>query len=165
MSPPTRTVPPLHEHLRARPRVDETAGLVATATQFFEFIRSIAGFSIKDGSVHLPPVRFQPMAAADVASAIADLALAAPVHGTVEIAGPESFTLDEAVRKVLDFDHDERSVIADPAAPYFGVQVNERTLVPGDGARLGSTTLEWWLSHVPAPGKVTRNAPALERAQ
>jgi uncharacterized protein YbjT (DUF2867 family) len=134
---------------------------IVHATQFFEFIRSIASFSIKDGAVRLPPVRFQPMAADDVASAIAEIALGAPLNGTVEIAGPESFTLDQAVRKVLAFDRDERPVVADPVAPYFGVQVSGRELVPGDGARLGSTRLDWWLSHVPAPGKAAAAPPSV----
>ena len=132
------------------------------ATQFFEFIRSIPGFSMKDGAVRLPPVSFQPMAADDVASAVADAALAEPVNGTTEIGGPEVFTLDEAVGKVLGYDHDPRQVIADTSAPYFGVQVSERSLVPGPDARLGSTTLDWWLEHVPAPGKVAAAAPAME---
>jgi uncharacterized protein YbjT (DUF2867 family) len=136
---------------------------IVHATQFFEFIRSIAGFSMKDAAVHLPPVGFQPMAADDVASAIAEIALGAPINGTVEIAGPESFTLDQAVRQVLAFDHDERTVVADPAAPYFGVQVTERELIPGDGARLGSTRLDWWLSHVPAPGVAASAPPVAEQ--
>jgi uncharacterized protein YbjT (DUF2867 family) len=121
------------------------------ATQFFEFIRSIAGFSVQGGAVHLPDVRFQPMAAADVAGFVADAAEAAPANGMIEIGGPETFRLDEAVRKVLAFDHDARSVVSDPAAPYFGIKVGEQTLIPGPGARLGATTLDWWLRHVPAP--------------
>jgi uncharacterized protein YbjT (DUF2867 family) len=121
------------------------------ATQFFEFIRSIPGFSMRDGAVHLPSVRFQPMAAADVAGFVADAAVAAPANATFEIGGPDTFSLDEAVREVLAFDGDSRSVVSDPDAPYFGVQVEERTLVPGSGARLGATTLDWWLHHVPAP--------------
>jgi uncharacterized protein YbjT (DUF2867 family) len=135
------------------------------ATQFFEFIRSIPTFSMKDGVVHLPPVRFQPIAAEDVASAIADVAIGDPVSGTVEIGGPETFTLDGAVRKVLEYDHDPSPVVADPEAPYFGVQVSETTLVPGPGARLGSTRLDWWLAHVPAPPKrVAQAAPTAEPA-
>jgi uncharacterized protein YbjT (DUF2867 family) len=124
---------------------------IVHATQFFEFIRSIAGFSMKNGAVHLPGVRFQPMAAADVAGFVAEAALAAPANGTIEIGGPETFGLDEAVRKVLEFDHDPRRVVTDGQAPYFGIAVGERTLVPGSGARLGATTLDWWLEHVPAP--------------
>ena len=128
------------------------------ATQFFEFIRTIAQLSTDGDSVRLPPVRFQPMAADDVATAIVDVALADPVNGMIEIAGPETFTLDEAVRKVLDYDHDPRRVIADPVAPYYGVQVSDRTLVPNPGARLGSTRLDWWIEHVPLP-KVAAAAP------
>jgi len=102
------------------------------------------------------------MAAEDVAGALAEAAFAEPVNGLIEIAGPETFTLDEAVRKVLEYDRDPRTVIADPAAPYFGVQVSERTLVPDDGARLGATKLDWWLAHVPPPPKVTNAAPVAE---
>jgi uncharacterized protein YbjT (DUF2867 family) len=102
-------------------------------------------------AVRLPPVLFQPMAAADVATALADAALAGPVNDTIEIAGPDTFTLDEPVRKVLEYDNDTRKVIADPQAPYFGVKVSENTLVPGPDPRLGSTRFGWWLTHVPAP--------------
>jgi uncharacterized protein YbjT (DUF2867 family) len=121
------------------------------ATQFFEFIRSIAQFSTMDDTVHLPPVLFQPMAAADVATAVAEAVLADPLNDTIEIAGPETFTLDEAVRKVLEYDKDAHKVVADPQAPYFGVRVSENTLVPGPNAHLGSTKLDWWLTHVPSP--------------
>jgi uncharacterized protein YbjT (DUF2867 family) len=123
------------------------------ATQFFEFLRQIAGFSTIDKAVRLPPVQFRPMAAQDVASAIVERALAGPANGTIEIAGPEMFTLVEPVRRVLAGDGDPRQVIADPAAPYFGVQVDDDTLVPGPGALLGSTTLDWWIANVPPPPK------------
>jgi uncharacterized protein YbjT (DUF2867 family) len=123
------------------------------ATQFFEFVRAIAQFSTDGNTVRLPPVLFQPMAAEDVSTAVAEVALAEPANGTVEIAGPDTFTLDESVRKVLEYDNDARKVIADPAAPYYGVKVSEKTLVPGAGARLGSTRLDWWLAHVPPPKK------------
>jgi uncharacterized protein YbjT (DUF2867 family) len=121
------------------------------ATQFFEFVRSIAQFSIVGDTVRLPPVLFQPMAAEDVATAVADAALADPVNDTIEIAGPDTFTLDESVHKVLEYDNDTRRVIADPQAPYFGVKVSETTLVPGPNPRLGSTRFDWWLTHVPPP--------------
>jgi uncharacterized protein YbjT (DUF2867 family) len=121
------------------------------ATQFFEFMRTIAQFSTHSDAVTLPPVLFQPMAAKDVASALVDVALGRPMNETIEIGGPETFTLDEAVRRVLEFDHDSRKVIADPAAPYYGVHVEQHTLVPGAAARLGTTKLDWWLTHVPAP--------------
>jgi uncharacterized protein YbjT (DUF2867 family) len=121
------------------------------ATQFYEFVRAIAQFSTEGDTVRLPPVLFQPMAAEDVAGAVAEAALAEPVNDTIEIAGPDTFTLDEAIRKVLEYDNDTRKVIADPEAPYFGVKVSEKTLVPGAGARLGSTRFDWWLTHVPPP--------------
>jgi uncharacterized protein YbjT (DUF2867 family) len=125
---------------------------IVRATQFFEFIRAIAQFSTRDGVVRLPPVLFQPMAAEDVAAAVAAVALAEPANDTIEIAGPDTFTLDQPIRKVLEYDHDKRKVIVDPQAPYFGVKVSEATLVPGGSRpRLGSTTLDWWLTHVPPP--------------
>lgn len=124
---------------------------IVHATQFFEFVRSIAQFSTVEGVVRLPPVLFQPMAAEDVATAIAEAALAEPANDTIEISGPDTFTLDEPVRKALEYDMDTRNVIADPQAPYFGVKVSERTLVPGPNARLGSTKFDWWLTHVPPP--------------
>ncbi len=124
------------------------------ATQFFEFIRSIADVSTVGDAVRLPPVRFQPIAAEDVATAIADAAVTEPVNGMFEIAGPETLTLDEAVRQVLEYDRDPRQVIADPAAPYYGVEIADATLVPGERARLGRVTLDWWIAHVPAPAKV-----------
>lgn len=128
------------------------------ATQFFEFIRTIADISTLDGTVRLPPVKFQPMAAEDVATAVADVALGEPLNRIIEIGGPETFTLDEGVRRVLAFDRDPRSVIADPSAPYYGVRVSERTLVPDPGARLGSITLDWWVEHVPPPPPKVANA-------
>jgi uncharacterized protein YbjT (DUF2867 family) len=122
------------------------------ATQFFEFLRGIAQSAGNgDGSVHLSHSPFQPMAAEDVASAVAEAAMGEPVNGTVEIAGPERFYLDELVGKVLRFDNDARAVIADPEAPYFGVKLNDQSLVPGPHPRLGSTMFDWWIAHVPPP--------------
>jgi uncharacterized protein YbjT (DUF2867 family) len=123
------------------------------ATQFFEFVRAIAQFSTDGDTVRLPPVRFQPIAAEDVASAIAAAALTEPANDTIEIAGPDTFALDEPIRRALAHDGDPRKVIADPSAPYFGIKVSERTLVPGAGARLGATKFDWWLTHVPPPAK------------
>ena len=116
-------------------------------------MRAIAQFSTYGDTVRLPPVLFQPMAAEDVASAIADAALSEPANDTIEIAGPDTFTLDEPVRRALALDRDPRKVIADPAAPYFGVQVGKSTLVPGPGARLGATRFDWWLTNVAPPAK------------
>ena len=122
-------------------------------TQFFEFVRSIADFSMVDGAVRLPPVKFQPIAAEDVADAVVEAALGAPANATIEVGGPEVFTLDEPVRLALAHDKDARQVIADPAAPYFGVAVTERTLVPEEDARRGKTRFDWWLANVPAPAR------------
>ena len=151
----------------AQERMIAEAGIPYTlvhATQFFEFIRSIAQTSTVGNEVHVPPVAFQPMAADDVASAIVEVALGEPLNGLVEIAGPETFTMDEAVGRVLAFDRDPRTIVADPAAPYFGVQVNDRSLVPGPGARLGSTRLDWWVEHVPPPPRMAPVTAAMEGA-
>src|SRR5213082_4104238 len=90
------------------------------ATQFFEFIKGIADTSVVGGKVHLPPVLFQPMAADDVASAMAKIAVGPPVNGTVEIGGPEQFRIDELVRRRLASLGDSREVVADPRALYSG---------------------------------------------
>jgi uncharacterized protein YbjT (DUF2867 family) len=121
------------------------------ATQFFEFMRAIADFSTSGGVVRLPAVKFQPMAAEDVAGAVADVAVSKPINGTIEIAGPDTFTLDQPVRTILQHDHDKREVVIDPQAPYFGVAVSEATLVPSGQPRLGSIKFDWWLAHAPPP--------------
>src|ERR1700740_3086561 len=119
---------------------------IVYATQFLEFLKGLADFSIVDGKVHLPPVLFQPMAADDVASAVAKIAVGPPVNCIVEIGGPEKFRLDELVRRRLATLKDSREVIADPKALYSGAKVSERTLVPGNNARLGETRFETWLT-------------------
>lgn len=134
------------------------------ATQFFEFIRTIANISTEDGKVRLPPVQFQPMAGEDVAEAVADVAVSLPLRSTLEIAGPETFTLDNAVRRVLGHDGDPRTVIADPAALYYGIHVSQKTLVPSGEARLGTVSLDWWLENVPLPAAKAA-APDVEAAQ
>jgi uncharacterized protein YbjT (DUF2867 family) len=123
------------------------------ATQFFEFVRAIAQFSTEGDTVRLPHALFQPMAAEDVAAAVADVALAAPLNGTTETAGPESFHLDELVGRVLAYDKDPRKVIMDPNALYYGVKVDDQMLRPGPNPRLGAIKFDWWLTHVPPPKK------------
>jgi uncharacterized protein YbjT (DUF2867 family) len=123
------------------------------ATQFFEFIRGIAQSATEGGQVRLSHSLFQPMAAEDVAIAVAGAALGAPVNGTIEIAGPDTFHIDEIVATTLEHDRDRRKVVVDPNALYYGVKLNDRSLVPGAGARLGSTKFDWWLTHVPPPAK------------
>jgi uncharacterized protein YbjT (DUF2867 family) len=123
------------------------------ATQFFEFIRAIGQSGMVDGVVHLPQARFQPMAAQDVAAAVADLAGGAPLNGMVEIAGPRAYRIDELVAKVLDFDDEAKLIQADAEVPYFGAKLADDTLLPGPGARLGATSFDWWLVNVPPPPK------------
>lgn len=123
------------------------------ATQFFEFLRGIAGFSVQGNEVRLPPAHFQPMAARDVAAAVAAAALDQPANAMIEVAGPEPFRIDELVARVLAFDKDPRRVVGDAAAPYFGLAIDDDTLMPGAGARLGVTRFDWWLANVPPPAK------------
>lgn len=119
---------------------------IVRATQFFEFVKNIADFSTDGNKVRLPPVLFQPMAADDVASGVGRAAVNSPVKGIVEIGGPEQFRLDELIRRGLAALKDPREVLSDPQSRYFGIVVNERTLVPNDDARLGETRFEDWLS-------------------
>lgn len=121
------------------------------ATQFFEFLRGIAKSATVEQSVHLPHALFQPMAARDVAKAVAEAALGRPAGRMIEIAGPEAFHLDELVGRVLCHDNSPLTVVTDPRAPYFGVQIDDRSLVPGPEARLGETAFAWWLANVPPP--------------
>ena len=118
---------------------------IVHATQFFEFVKSIADAATDGSKVRLAPVLIQPMASDDVADAVARIAVGAPVNGIVEVAGPEQFRLDELIRQDLRARKDPRDVVADPQARYFGAMLSERTLVPGDGARLGETRFEDWL--------------------
>jgi uncharacterized protein YbjT (DUF2867 family) len=119
---------------------------IVRATQFFEFLKGLADISFYDNKVHLADVLFQPMAADDVATGVARVTVGAPVNGTIEIAGPEEFRLDELVRRRLATLNDPREVVADPDAPYSGAKINERTLLPGNNARLGETRFETWLT-------------------
>jgi uncharacterized protein YbjT (DUF2867 family) len=119
---------------------------IVRATQFFEFLKGLADISMVGDKVHLPPVLFQPMAADDVASGVASVAVAQPVNGMVEIGGPEQFRVDELVRRRLASLKDPREVIADSNARYSGAKIAEKTLVPGNNARLGHTTFENWLT-------------------
>jgi uncharacterized protein YbjT (DUF2867 family) len=118
---------------------------IVHATQFFEFLKGLADWSMVGDEVHLPPVLFQPMAADDVARGVAKVAVGPPANGIVEIGGPEQFRLDELVRRRLASLKDPRKVITDPNARYSGAKINEKTLVPGSNARLGETRFETWL--------------------
>jgi len=119
---------------------------IVRATQFFEFVKSIADSATEGNTVRLPPVRFQPIAADDVASAVARVAMASPVNGIVEVEGPQPFRFDELIRLGLSAWKDPREVIADPHARYYGAELSERSLVAGDDAQLGETRFEEWVS-------------------
>jgi uncharacterized protein YbjT (DUF2867 family) len=119
---------------------------IVHATQFFEFVKSIAQAATDGDTVRLAPVLIQPMAADDVAAAVGKVAVGAPRNGLLEIAGPEQFRLDELVRRGLSARNDPRQVVADPHAPYFGAELDERTLVPDDGAQLGTIRFAEWLA-------------------
>jgi len=129
---------------------------IVHATQFFEFLKGLADISMVGDKVHLPDVLFQPMAADDVASGVARIAAGPPVNGIVEIGGPEQFRVDELVRRRLASLKDPREVIADPNALYSGAKIGERTLLPGDNARLGEIRFETWLTQSAAQIPSTR---------
>jgi uncharacterized protein YbjT (DUF2867 family) len=118
---------------------------IVHATQFFEFVKSIADGATEGTTVRLAPVLIQPMAADDVAKAVWKIAVGTPVNGTVEVAGPQQFRLDELIRQSLAARNDPRKVVADPHARYFGAELGERTLVPGNDAQLGEIRFEDWL--------------------
>jgi uncharacterized protein YbjT (DUF2867 family) len=119
---------------------------IVRATQFFEFLKGLADISVDGDKVRVPPVLFQPMAADDVASSVARIAVGPPVNGIVEIAGPEQFRVDELVRERLAALKDPREVIADPEARYSGAKVSLTTLMPDKTARLGETRFQTWLT-------------------
>jgi uncharacterized protein YbjT (DUF2867 family) len=118
---------------------------IVRATQFFEFLGGIAQFSTVDKTVHLPPALWQPIAADDVATALAEVALVAPLNGMIEVAGPERTGLDELVGRFLSATKDPREVITDVNAPYYGLVVNDQSLTPGANPRIGATSFEDWL--------------------
>ena len=119
---------------------------ILRATQFFEFLEGIAAAGTVDGVVHLPSTPFQPVAADDVAAALTEVALAAPLNGMQELGGPESLPMCDFVRRALEARGDARKVIADPKARYFGEELNDHSLVPERNARIGSVRLQEWLA-------------------
>jgi len=123
---------------------------IVHATQFFEFIKRMADEATDGTTVRLPHVFIQPMAADDVAKAVGKVAAGAPLNGTVEIAGPDLFRFDELIRQGLSARNDPREVVVDPHARYFGAELDERSLIPAEGARLGEIHLQQWLVQVPA---------------
>jgi uncharacterized protein YbjT (DUF2867 family) len=133
----------------AQEKLIEAAGIpytIVRATQFMEFIGGIAQGGTGGQTVRLSPAMFQPIASDDVAAAMADATLGAPVNGMVEIGGPERVPLSELVQRYLKGIGDSRTVVADAKAAYFGVMLDDRSLTTGDGARLGAISLEEWLA-------------------
>jgi uncharacterized protein YbjT (DUF2867 family) len=120
---------------------------IVHATQFFEFVKRIADEATDGTTVRLPPVLIQPMAADDVANAVARVAVGSPVNGTVEVAGPEQFRFADLIRQGLGARNDPREVVVDPHARYFGAELDERALIPADDARLGTIHFQEWLNH------------------
>src|SRR6476469_1901595 len=120
---------------------------IVRSTQFFEFVKGIAQSATEGQTVRLSPGMMQPIAADDVAAALTDVAVAEPLNGTVEIAGPEPIRMDEFIRQFLSATGDARKVNTDVHARYFGAELNDQSLVPSPGSnpRLGKTHYKDWL--------------------
>ncbi|MCF3935353.1 SDR family oxidoreductase [Acuticoccus sp. M5D2P5] len=153
---------------RAQEDLIRAAGIPYTivhATQFFEFMGAIAISGSVDGVPRISPAAVQPIAADDVADAMADVALSAPAGGIVEIAGPDRLPLAEAVARYLAAIHDPRTVMPDVDAPYFGATLDERSLVPDDGARIGAIRYADWLARsAKSPQPAAAHHPAKQPA-
>ena len=119
---------------------------IVRATQFFEFVGSIADIATDGNTVRLPPALMQPVVSDDVAAMLADIAVEKPLNGTVELAGPEPIRMDELVQQFLSAHSDSRTIITDVDALYYGVKVNDQSLTPGANPRLGPTRYGDWLS-------------------
>jgi uncharacterized protein YbjT (DUF2867 family) len=119
---------------------------ILRSTQFFEFVGGIAQSATEGQTVRLPPAMMQPVVSDDVADALADVAVDQPLNGTVELAGPEPIRMDELIRRYLTAKRDARKVITDVHARYFGTEVNDHSLTPGDHPRIGPTRFADWLS-------------------
>jgi uncharacterized protein YbjT (DUF2867 family) len=119
---------------------------IVRSTQFMEFVDGIADAATKGNEVHMAPVAFQPIAATDVASAVAEVAMGAPLNGRLEIAGPDRLRFDGVIARRLSSRNDPRQVVVDPHASYFGSVPGEQSLVPLNGAQLGSIRFEDWLT-------------------
>src|SRR5262249_27689878 len=118
---------------------------IIRSTQFFEFLGAIAQSSTDGQAIRLSPAHVQPVASDDVAALVTEVATMAPVNGTIELAGPERISLDDLVRRYLAAKHDTRKVVTDVHARYFGTELNDKSLTPGDGPHIGATSFEAWL--------------------
>jgi len=119
---------------------------IVRATQFFEFVGGIAQSATDGQTVRLSPALVQPIVSDDVAAALAEVTLGTPVNGTVELAGPERLPLDKLVGRFLSATQDPREVVTDVHARYYGIELNDQSLTPGDNPRIGPTRFEDWLS-------------------
>ncbi len=131
---------------------------IVRSTQFFEFMPGIAQSATDGQTVRLSPALVQPIASDDVAAALADVAVAAPVNGTIEIAGPDRLGLEEMVRRFLSANNDPRRVVADVHARYYGTELDDQSLTPGDDPRLGPTHFGEWLSRSIRDGGASKHA-------
>lgn len=135
----------------AQERLIKESGIpfsIVRATQFFEFVPAIAGAG---EAIHLPPALMRPIASADVAAILAEVAAAPPINSTLEIAGPEAIRMDALVRQFLHATQDARTVTTDPEATYFGAVVNDQSLTPtGTSPRLGSVHYAEWIAQTPS---------------
>jgi uncharacterized protein YbjT (DUF2867 family) len=128
---------------------------IVRATQFFEFMGGVAQAGTNGNVVRLPSALMQPMSADDVAAAVADYTIGAPLNRIVEIAGPEAMGIDEAARRFLSATGDVRQVITDTNAPYYGIKVTDRSLTPDNAARLAPTRFDDWLGQFAKAGAGT----------
>lgn len=135
---------------RAQENLIKSSGIPFTivhATQFFEFVKGIAQSGGEGSTIRLSSVLMQPMAADDVATAVAEVALDQPANGMIEIAGPDKIRQDELVRQYVSATDDTKKVVTDDKSLYFGIEVNDQSLLPGDNPRLGSMHFKEWLRH------------------
>lgn len=123
---------------------------ILRSTQFFEFIGRIAQSGEDANSVRVSAALFQPILSADVVATLAEITLGSPINGTVEVGGPERLRMDDLVRRVLRANGDQRKVITDAHARYFGAELNDESLVAGADARVGSKRFEDWLQDAAA---------------
>lgn len=132
-------------------RESEIPYTIVHSTQFFEFLGGIAQSATVGDTVTLPSAYFQPIASDDVADIMTDVALSAPINGVIEIAGPQPVRMSDLVARFLKATNDPRKVIGDPHARYFGTELDDRSLVPGDHPRIGAIRFEDWFSHASRP--------------
>ena len=139
-------------YLRAKAAQEElikASGIPYTiirSTQFFEFLGGIAQSASDGQRVRLSPAHLQPVASDDVAALVTKVATLAPANGVIELAGPERIGLDDLVRRYLAAKHDTREVVTDIHARYFGAELNDKSLTPGDNPHIGPTSFETWLA-------------------